>query len=251
MQNTTPDQPGKTALITGAARRVGAVIARALHTEGMNVVIHYRSSRDDALRLRDTLETARPDSVDLLQADLLDTGSLPDLAAQAHGRWGRLDVLVNNASSFYPTPVGEITEVDWDVLTGPNLKAPLFLTQAAAPYLTSSRGCVINMVDIHADRPLKNYTVYSLAKAGLVSLTKSMARELGPGVRVNGIAPGAILWPEREDYAGAQRDIIERTALKRQGESADIARTALFLIRDSAYITGQIITVDGGRTLSN
>ncbi|MEA3410100.1 MAG: pteridine reductase [Pseudomonadota bacterium] len=251
MQNTTPDLLGKTALITGAARRVGAVIARTLHTAGMNVVIHYRGSRDAAERLRDALETTRPDSVELLQADLLYTGSLPDLATQAHNRWGRLDVLVNNASSFYPTPVGEITETSWDELVGSNLKAPLFLTQAAAPLLAASQGCVINMVDIHADRPLKNYTVYSIAKAGLVSLTKSMARELGPDVRVNAIAPGAILWPEREEYADMHREITERTALKRQGEPGDIARTALFLVRDAGYITGQVLAVDGGRTLGN
>jgi len=251
MQNTTPDLLGKTALITGAARRVGAVIAQTLHAAGMNVVIHYRGSRDAAERLRDALETTRPDSVELLQADLLHTGSLPDLATQAHNRWGRLDVLVNNASSFYPTPVGEITETSWDELVGSNLKAPLFLTQAAAPLLAASQGCVINMVDIHADRPLKNYTVYSIAKAGLVSMTKSMARELGPDVRVNAIAPGAILWPEREEYADMHQEIIERTALKRQGKPGDIARTALFLVRDAGYITGQILAVDGGRTLGN
>jgi pteridine reductase len=197
------------------------------------------------------LNRQRPNSVSLAQAELLNTGELGRLLTKARERWGRLDVLINNASSFYPTPVGRITERDWDDLIGTNLKAPLFLAQAAAAHLKAHAGCIINIADIHAERPLKGYLLYSIAKAGLVMLTKSLARELGPEVRVNAIAPGAILWPEIEDYEAMHQEIIERTALKRQGSPDDIARTALFLIRNADYITGQTIAVEGGRTLSN
>lgn len=250
MEDNVTTLAGKTLLITGAARRVGAVIAEHLHAAGMNLCIHYRSSFAAARDLKARLEERRPDSVFLIQADLMEFPALENLVEQAYGRWGRLDALINNASTFYPTPVGRITQGHWEDLLGTNLKAPLFLSQAAAPYLKAAGGTIVNIVDIHADRPLKGHPVYSIAKAGLVMLTKAMARELGPEVRVNGIAPGAILWPEADDSEAVRALILERTALKRRGEPGDIARTALFLIRDAHYVTGQIIAVDGGRSLS-
>lgn len=251
MNDTPLTLNGKTALITGAARRIGAVLARTLHRAEMNIVLHYRGSKAEAEQLCDELNREREKSAVPLAADLLDLDEIKTLAQKALETWNRLDVLINNASGFYPTPIGEISPDQWDEILGTNLKAPLFLSQACAPYLKAKAGCILNIVDIHADRPLKNYTVYSTAKAGLVMLTKSLARELAPAVRVNGIAPGAILWPENNDYEPAQQDIIRRTALKRQGNPDDIARAALFLLRDADYITGQIITVDGGRSLSN
>ncbi len=241
----------KIVLITGAARRVGAETVRTLHAAGMNIALHFRHSSHDADALASELNALREGSVRTLQGDLERINTLPALVEKAHGFWGRLDVLVNNASSFYPTPMGSITEADWDNLFGSNLKGPLFLSQAAAPALKESSGCIVNIVDIHADRPLKEYTVYSCAKAGLVALTKSLARELGPNVRCNAVAPGAILWPEHPHEEAEHSEIIQRTALKRSGEPQDIARTVRFLIEDSPYITGQIIAVDGGRTLSN
>lgn len=250
--STAHDSPGplagRVALVTGAARRIGAAIARELHAAGMNVVIHYRRSREGAEHLRQALERRRPGSTRLAAADLNRLDALPPLVEEAAGAWGRLDVLVNNASSFYPTPFGEVTEAQWEDLIGANLKAPFFLTQAAAPHLREAGGCVINMVDIHADRPLAGYPVYSIAKAGLAMMTRALARELGPEVRVNGVAPGAILWPEGMD-AETKRRIIERTALKRRGDPLDVARTVLFLVRDAGYVTGQVLAVDGGRSL--
>ena len=251
MSDTSHTPRAKTALITGAARRIGATLVRALHAVGMNIILHYRGSAKDAEQLYDELNGQRADSIMLVRADLMNAEELGPLVSQARNAWGQLDVLINNASTFYPTYVGEITDQDWEDLLGINLKVPLFLSQAVAPMLRQSHGSIINIVDIHADRPLKNYTVYCIAKAGLVMLTKSLARELAPGVRVNGIAPGAILWPEVEDYGSVHTEIIERTALKREGHPEDIANAALFLIRNAAYITGQIISVDGGRTLSN
>ncbi len=241
----------KVALVTGSARRIGAQTIRQLHASGLNVIVHYRRSGKEAQALIDDLNTERPDSARGLQGDLLETGAAPELIQQAITFWGRLDVLVNNASAFYPTEIGHITEKDWDILVGSNMKAPLFLAQAAADELKHNHGCIVNMVDIHAGRPLKNYIVYSIAKAGLVALTKSLARELGPEVRVNGVAPGAILWPETPNEEEEHQEIIKRTALKREGNPDDIARTIRFLVLDAPYITGQIITVDGGRTLSN
>jgi pteridine reductase len=241
---------GKVALITGASRRVGAQIARALHGQGINLMIHYRSSAEAARALQDELNAVRADSVSLIQADLLATNLMPSLVTQTVAIFGRLDVLVNNASSFYPTPVGAITEKDWVDLMGTNLKAPIFLSQAAAYELRKHRGCIVNITDIHADRPMENYVVYSVAKAGLVALTKSLARELGPEVRVNGVAPGPIVWPEDDpnfDEVSRQR-IISHTILKSAGEPSDIARTVRFLVCDAPYITGQIIAVDGGRS---
>jgi pteridine reductase len=249
MTNDSTDIAGKVALVTGAARRIGATIARALHDQGLNLVLHYRSSAAEAIELVQQLNRRRPHSAIALQADLQRGDDLPALIRQAESAWGRLDALVNNASSFFPTPVGTITAAQWDALIDSNLKAPLFLSQAAAPALAERQGCIINITDVHAERPLKGYCVYSVAKAGLVMLTKSLARELGPRVRVNAIAPGAILWPERELDADGKQAIIERTALKRQGTPEDIARAVSFLIRDGGYITGQVIAVDGGRSL--
>ena len=251
MDNDNNSLPPPVVLITGAAHRIGATTARVLHEAGMNLVIHYRNSNQAATELRNELEQNRPDSVALIQADLHQTATFDSMIQQAQSVWGQLDVLINNASTFYPTPVGSISEQNWDELIGSNLKAPLFLSQAAAPYLKQRQGNIINIVDIHADRPLKEHTVYSMAKAGLAMLTKSLARELGPELRVNGIAPGAILWPENELNEASKEEILSRTALKRSGEPTDIANTALFLIEHAHYITGQIISVDGGRTLSN
>ena len=240
---------GRVALITGGAKRLGNAIAHALHGAGAQVVIHYRSSKSGADGLVDELNKARANSAIALQCDLLDTKALPGLVTQTLKEFGRLDILVNNASSFYPTPVGTITEQHWDELVGSNLKAPLFLAQAAAPELRARKGLIINMVDIHAQRPLPEHTVYTIAKAGLVTLTKSLARELGPEVRVNGIAPGPVLWPEHEMSAALQQEIIGKTALKRQGSPDDIARAALFFAKDAPYVTGQILAIDGGRSI--
>lgn len=245
------DIKGKVVLVTGSARRIGAQTVRTLHAAGMRVIIHYRRSAEEAVKLAGGLNKLRADSAQTLHGDLLKISALPGLIERAISCWGRLDVLVNNASAFYPTDIGDISEKDWDILVGSNLKAPLFLAQAVAPELKKRKGCIVNMVDIHADRPLKHYTVYSIAKAGLVALTKSLARELGPEVRVNAVAPGAILWPEEPHHTAQHQAIIEHTALKREGDPTDIARTIRFLIMDAPYITGQIIAVDGGRTLSN
>lgn len=242
---------GKVVLITGAAHRIGATTARLLHGAGANIVLHYRQSKQGAEQLQAELNGHRTDSVALVQGDLLDITRLDGIVHEAHAVWGRLDVLINNASTFYPTPVGTITPQHWDDLLGSNLKAPLFLSQAAAPFLKQTHGCIVNIVDIHAERPLKQYPVYSVAKAGLVMLTKSLAGELGPEVRVNAIAPGAILWPEHEMDETTKTRIIERTFLKRQGSPDDIARAALFLIRDADYTSGQILNVDGGRSLNS
>ena len=240
----------KVALITGAAHRIGAVTARQLHAEGMNILLHYRNSRKAADALQSELNAQRADSVHLIQADLHETNKLPALVDHAIQIWGQLDVLINNASSFYATPVGAVTESQWDDLIGSNLKAPFFLSQAAAPYLQQQHGCIVNIVDIHAERPLKKFPVYSMAKAGLVMLTKSLACELGPEVRVNAVAPGAILWPENLGESEKEK-IISRTFLKRQGAPEDIAGAILYLIRDAGYMSGQVLTVDGGRSLNS
>ncbi len=241
---------GKTVLITGAARRVGATIARTLHGAGANLVIHYRNSAKDAAALAAELNSARADSAATVQADLLDIDALPQLPGLALGRFGGLDVLVNNASTFYPTPLGKITAQAWDDLIGSNLKAPLFLSQAAAPALRKSNGLIVNIVDIHALRPLRDYTVYCAAKAGLHMLTRSLAKELGPEIRVNGISPGPVLWPEHAGDTSARAKIIERTILKRMGTPEDIARTALFFAASAPFITGQVLAVDGGRSVA-
>lgn len=242
---------GKVVLITGAAHRIGATTARLLHGAGANIVLHYRQSKAGAEQLQSEMNRVRANSVALVQGDLLDTARMEGIVREAHAAWGRLDVLINNASTFYPTPVGTITAQHWDDLLGSNLKAPLFLSQAAAPFLKLTHGCIVNIVDIHAERPLRQYPIYSIAKAGLVMLTKALACELGPEVRVNAIAPGAILWPEHEMDEATKSRIIERTFLKRQGSPEDIARAALFLIRDADYTSGQILNVDGGRSLNS
>ena len=242
---------GKVALITGAAHRIGAQIARSLHNEGAHIVLHYRRSRAGAESLRGELEGARPDSVSLVQADLHAIAELPALVEGIRQQSGGLDILVNNASSFYPTYLGEVTEQQWDDLIGSNLKGPFFLSQEAAPLLAERYGCIVNIVDIHGERPMKGYPVYSMAKAGVAMMTLALARELAPAVRVNGVAPGAILWPEQSLDEAAKREILDRIALGRPGEPADIARTVLFLVKDAPYITGQIIAVDGGRSIQH
>lgn len=242
---------GKVILITGGAKRVGAAICRRLHAQGARLIVHYRSSFEEAKRLHDELNQQRADSVALVQANLLDIALFPELVKKAVNRFGQLDVLVNNASSFFPTLLPQCTLEDWDDLVGSNLQAPLFLTQAMAPYLKAQRGCVVNIVDIHAERPLKNYVIYNAAKGGLLALTKSLAVEMEPEVRVNGVSPGPILWPQDGEWAdeAAREQIIASTLLKRCGEPDDIAKTVQFLIDDAPYITGQIIAVDGGRSI--
>ena len=241
----------KVVLVTGGARRVGAAISRRLHGAGAKLIVHYRSSAAEARALKDELTAARRDSVVLVQADLLKPANLSGLIKDAVKAYGRLDALVNNASSFYPTAMGEITEAAWDDLVGTNLKAPLFLSQAAARELRKSHGSIVNIIDIHAEFPMKSYVVYNTAKGGLVALTRSLARELGPEVRVNGVAPGTILWPDDDawkDEVSRQR-IMNQTALKRIGEPDDIAKTVEFLIAAAPYVTGQILAVDGGRSV--
>jgi pteridine reductase len=242
---------GKVALVTGGARRVGAAICRALHAHGMNLAVHYRSSKDDAHALKTELERGRPSSVALVKGDLLHRAAIEEIVGEALAAFGRLDALINNASSFYPTPIGEASEAEWDDLMGTNLKAPFFLAQAAAPHLKKTRGCIVNLADIHGDRPIKHYPIYSAAKAGLIMLTKALARELAPEVRTNAIAPGTILWPEGEaELDEAQkRELLARIPLKRAGSPGDIAGTVLFLVRDADYINGQVIAVCGGRSV--
>ena len=236
-------------LITGAAKRIGAACARLLHKQGCNVFLHYRSSKEAALQLCYELNRIRPDSAYLMQADLLKMEELELLANEACSAWGKIDVLVNNAASFYPTPIDHVTECQWDELMGSNLKAPFFLAKLLAATLLSNKGCIVNIVDIHAESGLMGYSVYSVAKAGLAAMTKILAKEFGPNVRVNGVAPGAILWPENEMSEPERQEIIQRIALKRSGEPEDIAKAVWFLVRDADYMTGQILTVDGGRTL--
>ena len=247
---TTPNNlNGKVALITGAARRIGAAIATTLHRNGANIAVHYRKSSADAEALVDRLNAERPDSAALFQADLNDTEALPSLVEKVIAWHGTLDVLVNNASSFYPTPPGEITQAHWDDLVGSNLKAPLFLSQAALPALRESRGAIINLIDIHAQRPLRNHAVYGSAKAGLAMLTRSLAKDLAPEIRVNGISPGAILWPDDGMDDATKEIILGQIPLARPGQPEDIAGCVLYLVRDATYVTGQIIAVDGGRSI--
>lgn len=240
---------GKVALITGAARRIGATIATTLHRDGASIAVHYRNSATDAKALVEQLNTERPDSAALFQADLNDTDALPSLVEKVVAWHGILDVLVNNASSFYPTPPGEITQAQWDDLLGSNLKAPLFLSQAALPALREARGAIINLIDVHAQRPLRNHTVYGAAKAGLAMLTRSLAKDLAPNVRVNGVSPGAILWPENGMDDATRESILKQIPLARPGQPEDIAGCVLYLVRDATYVTGQIIAVDGGRSI--
>ncbi len=240
---------GKTILVTGAAKRLGAAIARAAHGEEANIVIHFRNSRAPADILCAELNDVRKNSALAIQADLLDTQSHAGLIDQAVAAFGRLDVLVNNASTFYRTPVGTITEEQWKDLMGTNLKAPLFLSQAAAPELRRNKGLILNMIDIHGQRPLIEHPVYSIAKAGLVMLTKSLARELGPDIRVNGLAPGPVLWPEIDLDSSLKDEIIAKTVLKRSGSPDDVAKAAIYFMRDAPFVTGQVLAVDGGRSV--
>lgn len=242
---------GKVILVTGGAKRVGAAICRRLHEQGARLIVHYRSSFDEAKALCDELNHKRSHSAALAQADLLETELLSGFIEKTINRFGQLDVLVNNASSFFPTPLHHCTLEDWHDLVGSNLQAPLFLSQAAAPYLKARQGCIVNIVDIHTERPLKNHVIYNAAKGGLLALTKSLAVEMAPEVRVNGVSPGPILWPEDGEWTDeeARQQIVASTLLKRCGEPEDIAKTAQFLIADAPYITGQIIAVDGGRSI--
>jgi pteridine reductase len=241
---------GRWALVTGAAKRIGAVIASTLHAAGANVAIHYNRSAADADGLAAELNRRRAKSAFTVAADMLDIPAVERMAAQVLDRTGgKLDALVNNASNFYPTPIGTITLEQWDDLLGSNLKAPLFLSQALVPALRSSRGVIVNIVDVHSQRPLRDHPVYGPAKAGLAMLTRSLAKDLGPDVRVNGVSPGAILWPDEGMSEGLRAAIIKQTALKRAGTPEDIAAAVLFLVRDAPYVTGQIIAVDGGRSV--
>jgi pteridine reductase len=240
---------GQWGLITGAGKRIGACIARLLHQHGMNIAVHYRGSAADAGELADELNTARPNSAITVQADLLNSRQLAPLIDKVIAQGGRLDLLLNNASTFYPTPLDTVTEEQWDDLLGTNLKAPLFLAKAAAPHLRKTGGSIINIIDIHAQRPLRNHPIYGPAKAGLAMLTRSLAKDLAPEIRVNGVSPGAIMWPNDGMPEKAEQAIIRQVPLKRTGEAADIAKTILFLVKDAPYITGQIIAVDGGRSI--
>jgi len=235
-------------LITGGAKRVGAAICRRLHKSGASIMLHFRASAGEARLLQSELNHLRAHSVSLIQADLLDVAKLPSLVEQTLQTFGRLDGLVNNASSFFQTPVGEITVAGWNDLIGTNVQAPLFLSQAAAPALRKAQGAIVNITDIHAERPLKNYVVYSIAKAALVGLTRSLARELAPEIRVNAVAPGPILWPDDEAFNEVSRQrIISHTPLRREGRPDDIAAAVKFLLADALYVTGDTLNVDGGR----
>lgn len=245
------DLKDKAVLVTGAARRVGAAIVRRVHAHGANVLLHHRSAEKEAAALEAELNAVRKNSVHRVKADLLAHAAPELLVRSVIEKFGRLDVLVNNASSFFPTAVGEIEEKGWEELIGANVKAPLLLSQAAAPELAKTSGSIINIVDIHADRPLKGYVVYTIAKAGLAALTRSLAMELAPAVRVNGVSPGAIAWPEDGQFPDeVRKHIIDDTLLKRLGEFDDIARAVCFLAVDAPYVTGQIIAVDGGRSIN-
>lgn len=243
---------GKIVLVTGGAKRVGAAICRRLHAAGANIVIHYRSSLYEALALRAELNDVRADSAQCVQADLLDITALQTMVAEAIQYFGKLDALVNNASSFYATPLADLQEEQWHDLIGTNLKAPLFLAQVAAAELRRRHGAIVNIVDIHAERPMQGHLLYSAAKAGLVALTKGLAQEMAPQVRVNAVAPGVISWPEGDEWQNEERrrKIVAHTLLKREGEPDDIARTVKFLLSDAPYITGQVIAVDGGRSIN-
>ena len=250
MINTTP----KAYLVTGAARRVGAAIVRRLHADGGNVLIHYRSARSAAEALAQELNASRPHSAQAHGLDLSVVDGLQGLVGAALAAYGRLDGLVNNASGFFPTPFGSITPAQWDELLASNLKAPLFLAQAAAPALKKTRGAIVNIIDIHAERPLKDYLGYSVAKAGLAGLTRSLALELAPEVRVNGVSPGAINWPDDATNGGqfpaAERArILSTTPLGREGGDAEIAGAVAYLLSGTSYVSGQILAVDGGRSI--
>jgi pteridine reductase len=249
MAADTKSLEGKWALVTGAARRVGASIARSLHEAGASVAIHYRGSAGPANELAAQFNASRPNSAITVQCDLLRQDEIAPMVQGLIERTKRLDVLINNASSFYPTPLGEITTAQWEDLVGTNLRAPLFLSQAALPYLRAAEGVIINLIDIHAIRPLRDHPVYGAAKAGLAMLTRSLARDLAPHIRVNGVAPGAVLWPDDGIADRTRESIIRQIPMKRPGTPEDIAGCVLYLARDATYVTGQIIVVDGGRSV--
>lgn len=238
------------ALITGAARRIGATIARRLHAAGYDLALHFRHSQAELDALIAELERERAASTLALQAELGDIAQLAPMIAKAHEKFGRLDALVNNASAFYATPVDTATPAQWDELFGANARAPFFLAQAAAPHLAERKGAIVNIVDIYAERPLPNYGIYCMSKAALAMMTQALARDLAPAVRVNGVAPGAILWPDSGKSYADQQQLIERTPLKRTGSPDDIAATVLWLLRDAPFVTGEIVRVDGGRHLA-
>ncbi|MCC8364214.1 pteridine reductase [Lysobacter sp. A6] len=236
-------------LITGSARRLGAAIARGLHAAGFDVALHCHASRAEADALATDLESMRAGSTVVLKADLAAFDRLPELVAHTVGRFGRLDALVNNASAFFPTPIGAATPDQWDALFNANARAPFFLAQAAAPHLRASRGAIVNLADIHAERPLRDHTLYGMSKAALVHMTRALALELAPEVRVNAIAPGAILWPDSGKADAAKQALLERTPLQRTGTPEEVADTVRWLLRDATYVTGQVIRLDGGRML--
>ena len=243
------DQRDAVVLVTGGGRRVGAEIVRILHDAGARVVVHYRRSGSEAAALVETLNRVRPESAAMARCDLLDTEALPSLVAECVARFGRLDGLVNNASTFFPTPLEAIDDAAWHDLIGSNLKAPLFLSQAAAPHLRAARGAIVNIVDVHAERPLRGYPLYSIAKAGLLGMTRALAQEMAPEVRVNGVAPGAILWPEDGQFEAKERaEIVAHSLLGRVGTPSDIAGAVRFLLLEAPYVTGQVLAVDGGRS---
>jgi pteridine reductase len=238
------------ALITGSAKRIGAAIARTLHAAGYDLALHCRHSREELDALANELDAARPGSTFIHQTDLADFDRLPELVAHTVGRYGRLDALVNNASSFHPTPIGSATPAQWDALFATNARAPFFLAQAAAPHLVASRGAIVNLTDIYGERPLRDHTLYCMAKAALLMMTKSLALELGPAVRVNAVAPGAILWPEQGGNAAAQQAMLGRTPLARTGRPEEVAEAVRWLLQDASYSTGQVLHLDGGRLLN-
>lgn len=240
----------KVALITGASKRIGATIAKTLHDSDYNIIIHYGNSREQALELAATLNLQRNNSAICVQGDLLSVASITALADKAVSAWGGVDVLINNASSFYPTPLATATEKDWDDLMGSNLKGPFFLTRQLTTTLQARRGSIVNIIDIHADKPLPNHPIYCMAKAGLAMMTKSLAKDLAPDIRVNGVSPGAILWPETAAESQAQSAILAKIPLTTIGETSDIAKAVKFLVVDAPYVTGQILAVDGGRSLT-
>ena len=245
-----PQHDRPVALITGAGRRVGAVIARTLHGAGYDLALHYRRSADEARSLADELEQQRAGSTLLLQAELADLAAPPRMIEQLLVHYGRLDALVNNASGFYPTPLGTVTPSQWNELFVSNAMAPFFLSQAAIPALRDARGAIVNLLDIYAERPLANHAVYCMAKASLAAMTRSLALDLGPDVRVNGVAPGAVMWPSEGKPYDDQQAMLARTPLARAGAPEDVAGAVLWLLRDAPFVTGQTIRVDGGRTLS-
>ena len=241
--------PTRVALVTGGARRIGSEIVRCLHAEGMNIALHYLSSLDDARRLGEQLNTIRPGSVQLFEADLRDCAAITEMVASVTAAFERLDVLVNNASRFFATPIGKVDEAAYQELLDINLKAPLLLAQAAASQLQETKGCIINIADIYARQPLTGHAVYCAAKAGLIMLTRSLALELAPGIRVNAIAPGAIAWPESGADNGHRAAVLAKTPMGHIGDPTDVAQAVLFLVRDAHYVTGQVIRVDGGRAI--